>query len=391
MNIMPIRYKSMIDAVQGYQSTGMPLVASQNGHLYPAGFSDDMGIYYFIPKLIAGFGFSIDQAIDIFFTTIALLMYACAVAGLFRFFMQWNQRLVGLVVLSVLSIYAFKFGDVYIVSFFFTVATVPWILISIRYAAHSVSPFYIFPIVSFFVPIANIIRTHSGSGVALFMVVVLIAGTIKLRSKIIIFLFMFMAVLGPMLFFHHLIQQRNTYVKQHDPDVQTTQGTHPFWHSVYIGLGFIDNPYVEKYQDEVAAAKVKEVNPKAGYLSEEYSHILKQEILKIILKHPRVVIYNLAVKAGIIIFIFLIPLINISPIAAFFWKKPPGIEIAFWASLSFSMLFGLLVVPEPQYLLGFIAFAGLYFIASIAYGLEGRSIAMFIKDLSLKIYCAIIR
>jgi glycosyl transferase family 2 len=52
------------------------------------------------------------------------------------------------------------------------------------------------------------------------------------------------------------------------------------------------------------------------------------------------------------------------------YPKSWSLELAFWCSLGFSSLFGLLVIPNPRYLLGYIAFAVLYGVVSIDHAIE---------------------
>lgn len=68
--------------------------------------------------------------------------------------------------------------------------------------------------------------------------------------------------------------------------MEVTQNVQP-WHSMYIGLGFEDNPYGIYYKDECGIAKAKSINPVAEYHSEEYFQILKEEYFKILKNDPQ--------------------------------------------------------------------------------------------------------
>jgi hypothetical protein len=60
-------------------------------------------------------------------------------------------------------------------------------------------------------------------------------------------------------------------------------------------------------------------------------------------------------------------------VAAALYPKSWPIEVAFWGAIAFNSLFGLLVIPQPQYLLGFKAFATLYGVVSVDHALKARA------------------
>ena len=56
MLMISSRYKEMAIALEGFMRSGAPLVAWRNGHYSSAGFADDWGLYYFIPKIAVWLG-----------------------------------------------------------------------------------------------------------------------------------------------------------------------------------------------------------------------------------------------------------------------------------------------------------------------------------------------
>jgi len=48
-------------------------------------------------------------------------------------------------------------------------------------------------------------------------------------------------------------------------------------------------------------------------------------------------------------------------------RKPVWLELAFWLAIAFNGLYGILVLPNPKYLVGLIAFAALYGVYSIEF------------------------
>ena len=170
------------------------------------------------------------------------------------------------------------------------------------------------------------------------------------------------------MFCRELYVQRSAFLAQREVAYEPEQ-THVFWHSVYIGLGYISNSEIPAYRDEVAIAKVRILRPDAAYSSVEYEQVLKKETLELARRRPFLVLENLLVKFAVILF-YCICASNVGLYAATLSRKPIWFELAFWGAIGFSGLFGLLVVPNPKYILGLIAFATLYGLYCIEYASE---------------------
>ena len=74
---------------------------------------------------------------------------------------------------------------------------------------------------------------------------------------------------------------------------------HPFWHSAYIGLGYLPNRWGIIWKDQSAEAAVHRVDPKAPYLSARYSSILEHRYFHILRSDPGFVLRTYATKAGV--------------------------------------------------------------------------------------------
>lgn len=88
-------------------------------------------------------------------------------------------------------------------------------------------------------------------------------------------------------------------------------------------------------------------------------------------QHPLFILVTLIAKLRIVLFLLLC-WSNGGLLAAAFYPKGWATESAFWSALIFSSLFGIVAIPQVQYLLGFMAFATLYGIVSMDYALERR-------------------
>ncbi len=103
-------------------------------------------------------------------------------------------------------------------------------------------------------------------------------------------------------------------------------------------------------------------------LSPEYERILRHQTLRIARDHPLFILATLFAKVRVVLFLLLC-WANLGLLAALFYPKDRAMESAFWAALAFTSLFGVIAVPQVQYLLGFMAFATLYGLVSLDYAL----------------------
>ena len=371
--LMPARYQQLRRAFEGFQRTGVPLVAFDGNSFYGAGFSDDPGEYYLIPKLASFLDLKLPTAIDVFLGTILCMSFLVGLVGFFFLFRRSLSRMVAFIGLFLLFLGTFREGDVYVVLSSTAVALVPWLLYLVR---RGVADGWFFTFASgagLCAGVSTLIRSHSGTGFMLFMaIVVLLALRCGWRSRILLIAVALAACAAPSLYFHKLRDRRDAYLNTVRPARTPIQEQHPFWHSVYIGFGFLSNEIVPAYSDEVAVNKVAAISPGAHYLSVEYEGVLKNEVFSLIRHHFSFVVLTLAAKLGVICFALLLSA-NAGLLAAALYPKTWPIELAFWVAIAFSSLFGILVVPYPKYLLGFIAFATLYGVVSVDHALEVRT------------------
>ena len=87
--------------------------------------------------------------------------------------------------------------------------------------------------------------------------------------------------------------------RDHSTGVNYSAGaptSHAFWHPIYLGLGYLENPYGIKWDDSVALAAVVRERPGTVYLSHEYEQTLKGLYLDILREDPGFVAKTYAVK-----------------------------------------------------------------------------------------------
>jgi hypothetical protein len=141
---------------------------------------------------------------------------------------------------------------------------------------------------------------------------------------------------------------------------------HVFWHAIYLGLSYVKNSEVPEYRDEFAFAKVRALRPEAADYSPEYEQVLMREIFKLAKRQPFLILANLFVKL-VVVSLFCVFAANVGLYGTKLAPKPIWLELAFWLAIAFNGLYGILVLPNPKYLVGLIAFAVLYGVYSIEY------------------------
>ena len=71
---------------------------------------------------------------------------------------------------------------------------------------------------------------------------------------------------------------------------------HPFWHTAYIGLGYLPNDWDIRFYDGVAFRDVLREDPKAKYLGPAYGRILRDRYFKLIGDDPVYAVRNYGEK-----------------------------------------------------------------------------------------------
>lgn len=373
MEIMQYRYNALREIMAGYEKTSQSLVGYKGDELINAHYGDDVGIYYFIPKIAVTFDLSLDRSIDFFYISILLFSLVLSIIGFYKVLKSPLGLIAVLIGLPAISFISYKTGDVYIVQMAVTISIFPLFLYLLNKNRINI-PFVIFLLFSgICIGIGHYIRTNSGTPVLIFMIISMLGClNYNLKKRIALVLVLIVGILLPVLFFNSKLSERDDYLAKHTGMCDQSPRQHIFWHSAYIGLGFLNNDFGLKYKDEVAAEKAYSLAPNAKYLSKEYEDALRGEVIRFVKEHPFFTAATIAGKAGIIA-MFLVVFANFGLLASFIYPKPRHIELAFWSALGFSSLYGIIAIPIHNYLLGFIALAFVYGVISIDYAMESRN------------------
>jgi hypothetical protein len=365
MQVTPSRFLFLNEALEGLKATGVPLVALHEGKLVPAAERDDIGPSYVIPQIAAHSGLSIQQSIDLFYLSLIGISLLVGIIGILFLYKRSGARFLGILGLLVVAALAGRIGDVYVFAPCAVIALMPWLCYGLRRVDRPGLFLVTFIVSAAFAGLFHVMRAHAASGAVIFGGLgLLVLHRSSLRTKGLTLCICLLMMLAPMFVLRLVLVRRDNYIREHNPGYHLAINRHPFWHSVYIGLGFVYNEHVPGYRDEVGEAKVKALDPKVTYVSTEYEALLKHEVFKI--HSPTFWINNFGAKAGVIA-AYLLIFGNIGVVLRLWMRKPFAFDLPFLGAMAFSALPGLLVVPYREYLLGFIALAVLYNVAYINY------------------------
>ncbi len=377
--IMPARYWELQASIDGLAKIQTPLVAAiqtDSGTTYRAlGTTDDAGLYYFLPKLAQIFHLSLNEAWTLWFFGILAIAVAVGIYGMMRYLQSPLVKALYLIQLVGFAALVIKIGDIHELAPCLTIAILPFALrflsepIDDKKFLRSVG---LFGLLGVLFGLAHSIRSHSATALLLFIsTLIFFASTLALNKRLVLILSLVIGFLLPQFYMKTVLDTRDEFLKAHQPTYTAALRQHPFWHTVYIGFGFLSNDYGILYKDEVAAAKVRSVAPEAEYCSPQYETVLKNETLNLVKSDFALVFFTIAAKLGVI-GMYLILFANVGLLAALRYPKRWSIELAFFAALSFNALFGVLAMPRLSYLTGFLAVAWLYGIVSLDEAIRQR-------------------
>lgn len=366
MEISPGRYQELVNAIEGLKKTGMPLVGNHGTTLKPVGITDDIGIYYFIPKIADILHLTPAQSINTFFGGVLIISMLLGIIGCLMMFKKWLQRAVALMGVVFLAIFSYWVGTVYLVAASVVMAVIPLFLSLCFQKNKGFLRIFIF-LSGIIAGTAGYIRSQSGTGILIFMIVIVFFYLQLIwKEKFTLIFLMLVGVLIPIFFFNIIIDNRDAYLSSHHYQSDHLRRNHPFWHSVYIGFGYLNNKYGIQYVDKCGQEMVKSKSPDTIYLSPQYEMILRKEVFKLLKNDPLFVTETIFAKMGVIAF-YLLVFGNFGLLRNFFFPGNLSFELAFWSAISFYSLNGILVVPQPNYLSGFVAFVVIYGIININY------------------------
>lgn len=378
MQLLGTRKDGLRHTMEGHDRSSQELVAWNDGFL-PSGYSDDPGLYYWAPKLARALNLDVVTAAHVLFSSWAIVCSIVGLWGMFCLFQSRGQRVFATVGLGLFLAVMLLSGDVYVIPAGLLIASIPWLILhgqARRPHRHHVIGFMAFGALA---GIAHTIRFQSWVPLA---VALLALWAIRLprtwqthgRQAIVLGVVGLAAFALPLDHLSAHLDERDEFLAASGVQANAVRA-HPTWHSIYIGLGYIDNPFGIEYRDENAAAKVASIDPDVEYVSAEYDAILKMETIDIATNYPSFILELLAAKAGVVL-LYAAIFGNVGWVAAAF--RPRRWEDGlFLMSGVASMAWGMVAVPNRTYLLPFMAMSVLFGMWSVNRFMEDRGPAWY--------------
>lgn len=371
MEIMESRYDHLEGALKGLDATQVSLIRLDQYGYGLAGYADDLGIYYFIPKLAHIFGISLDTSINIFLGILLLIPFLISTFFFFSYFTNRVSRFVIICGHFLLTIATLRCSDVYIAPFFAVGSTLPFFFLD-KKRSIGLSASWLFKLLfcALVLGYANKIRSHAGTGAILFILLWIFLDSRGSNLEKFWFSIVFLSMCSiPYLHFQYLEKQRDGYLQKLGKKNLTGSIIHPKWHSIYIGLGYLPNSYGIEYSDTIAADKVKSIQPQAFYCSTEYENVLRTECFKLLKSDIGFCVKTFLWKA-FAVFKRVLMFMNFGIIFYFYVRPSFRKVIPFVIAILFYSIPGLLVIPINSYLTGLTATLTLCGIYMICLGIE---------------------
>jgi hypothetical protein len=146
---------------------------------------------------------------------------------------------------------------------------------------------------------ASSVRANAGLGFIIGAIILIVVRASQWRVRLSMIALVLLAYLSVGSFAMHAIQVQRDQIIGHDFTSPYPNG-HPLWHNLYMGLGYIKNPYGIRIKDAAAVAAAKKEDPAAEFPTQRYESALRKLYFRMLEHHPGFVAHDYAVKAGVV-------------------------------------------------------------------------------------------
>jgi hypothetical protein len=257
-------------------------------------------------------------------------------------------------------------GDVYVVQACVVLALIPWFIYVLGPLPSLQRRFLIIFFAGVLLGVAGWIRSQASTPVLVFFLILMLAAPLQRKTKLMLSLALLAGMSMPAFYSRLLMHERDIFLAARMRGYQPPINGHLLWHTTYLGLSYLNNPYVPAWKDVVAVQYVQSVDPAAIYGSSEYETLLRHRVEKIARLDPRFIFYTVAAKVGVLACMILLSA-NFGLLAAICRPKPPSLELAFWLAMGCAAMPGLVAIPLPQYVIGMVMLAFYYWYYSVSF------------------------
>lgn len=159
------------------------------------------------------------------------------------------------------------------------------------------------------------------------------------------------------------------------PSTDVIETQHGIWHSIYIGLGYLPNPYGITFSDSSGDIAAHRVNPNIEFGTREYQDVMRGIVLDLVRQDPLFIIKNIAAKVGasaLAAVVLLGPLgVLLAPMLLFGMRRRTMRKLMLIALPSALITFAIPVfyVPLPQYEVGWLGTIGVMWMLAASWSI----------------------
>jgi hypothetical protein len=310
--IMQTRLDGVASSLDVLDHGGPPLLVSNvpyhkgvdRSQLYPAGTTDDQGIYMYLPVLGHWTGEHDPATLMLWLYTICfgflILVLPILMLALF-------DSVVAAIAAPILVLFAFNLTntDLYWIQAWMLLLGLPGVLLAYRWwgAGRRRGAARLLVGLTVAASFATSIRAQAGLAVAVAAAgVILLAGS-RTRSRrewgtrLALLAAIALAYASVAIGFAGVRAYRDHVAH---PNHSSAGSAHPFWHPAYLGLGYLPNKYGIAWLDAVGADAVQRAKPGTAYLSPQYESTLRKLYTRIVEHDPGFALHTYFAKARVI-------------------------------------------------------------------------------------------
>jgi len=373
--IMPCRKSGLENTLNGFDLTNIPLVAyddrcfvEKTEVFSPAGLGDNIGSFYFIPKLVQLTGLNLEIVIQLVYSGFVFLAFLSAAIAICIFFKSLLGKIIGTMALAALSFIIAVIGDYYVLAAALPMASIPWLINILKKPPNNIKYLYLFFfLLGILTSVGHLFRSHSGTDVVIFIIIgfVFFAKLYSFKQKTIIFLLFALSMASIFTWFNSIVDKRVEYLTSIESNYELS-GERIKWHNIYYSLGYLQNSFsqVDGYDqhepnDTYSVERALQINPDVQLWSSEYEDILRNETFRFISDHKLFFIKSILAKISVM-FVYIALFMNIGIVMIYYYKTTIDFHLLFLSGIGFNMVFGVITAPDYRYLTGLFLFSVLY-------------------------------
>ena len=205
-----------------------------------------------VPNIASHLRLSLPHAFDICVFAMILLGVLVGYYGFWCLFPDVQVRWAGVLIFLCLGFVEAKVADVYVFQISPLLAGIPWVL-HFALKRNELALLLSAVLLAFCCSWCSLVRIGT-TAICLVFLATLFVIRCGVRGSLVPLLLVLFACMPCMLMEHHLTAKRDALLKGFG-ERATAVNSHPIWHAIYTGLGFVPNKEVRGFNDVAARTK----------------------------------------------------------------------------------------------------------------------------------------